>query len=344
MIRFLSSDRCRTLHSLIDKLIQSNVINSKTALLDARGNFGDLATRYREYEWIQFDHNQTLEDLWIELNPHAKEWWDLLDISEKQSPELPELPGLEDISRLIFICQKLTTIDQDEEMVVVLPHPNHAVQLLGMAQQGPLLIENLLEPLLNWWDNTRKSLSAVETFLRIKLPTSQQLRLTSQWRQNFETLQALTNDRNIHRFYLVLDGDHQNQCSLNRRISVCGMHAVTPSALILSDLDIEVMAQLDEELDASMMTTTSIDNLNEITLDRLEISTKANLVFNASQQSISVFLPGVSKKDLVIKQIGETVFLFYLGQKRALHLTDSLKALTCQKGQMHLGWLTLSFN
>ena len=71
----LSSDRCRTLHSLIDKLIQSNVINSKTALLDARGNFDDLATHYKEYEWIQFDHNQTLEDLWNELNPHAKEWW-----------------------------------------------------------------------------------------------------------------------------------------------------------------------------------------------------------------------------------------------------------------------------
>ena len=69
------------------------------------------------------------------------------------------------------------------------------------------------------------------------------------------------------------------------------MHAVTPSALILSDLDIELMAQLKEELDASMMTTTSIDNLNEMTLNRLEISTKANFVLNESQQSISIFLP-----------------------------------------------------
>ena len=90
------------------------------------------------------------------------------------------------------------------------------------------------------------------------------------------------------------------------------MNAVTPSTLIVSDPDIEVLAQLCEDLDASMMTTTSSDNLNEITLNRLEIPTKANLLFNESQQSMSIYLPGVCKKDLVIKQLGQTVFLFYL--------------------------------
>ena len=42
-----------------------------------------------------FNHAKTVETIWNTLNPHAKEWWDLLDISTKQSIELPTLPGIE---------------------------------------------------------------------------------------------------------------------------------------------------------------------------------------------------------------------------------------------------------
>ena len=343
VIRFLSSDRCRTLHSLIDELIQADIINSKSILLDARGDSPDIESADKGYEWIRFDHNQVLEDLWRELNPHAKEWWNLLDISEKKSAELPALPGIEDITRLIFISLHLRAAGSHENIVVVLPHPHHAIRLLGMAQQGPYLIENLLEPLLNWWDNTRKSLSAVETLLRIKLPSSQQLRLSPQWRHNFEKLQTLCSDRMLHGFYLILDGAGQSKLNLMRQLSLCGINAVTPSGLIISDHDSHIMAQIREDLDSSMIQLIPIEQLCKFELKQIDSKNKSNLILNASNQSISIFLPGVDKKELTIKQLGETIFLFYLGQKRTLELPEFLDSLTCQRGQINRGWLTLSF-
>ena len=343
VIRFISSDRCRTLHSVINELIQADIISSRSMLLDTRGDFADLETFGQEYEWIQFDHNQVLEDLWNELNPHAKEWWDLLDISDKQSAELPSLPGIEDITRLIFICRHLKTAISHQDIVVILPHPHHAIRLLGMAQQGPFLIENLLEPLLNWWDNTRKSLSAVETLLRIKLPSSQQLRLSAQWRHYFEYLQTLCNDRMLHRFYLILDGADQSILHLMRRLSLCGMNAVTPSGLIVSDLDSQAMIQISKELDPSMIELVSNDQLSKDKIETIESKYKANLFLDSPHQSIAVYLPGVDKTELVIKQSGTTIFLFYLGQKRVIELPISLNTLTCQRGQINLGWLTLRF-
>lgn len=312
-------------------------------LLDTRGDFVELETVDQEYEWIQFDHNQVLEDLWNELNPHAKEWWDLLDISDKQSAELPSLPGIEDITRLIFICRHLNMENSHQDIVVILPHPHHAIRLLGMAQQGPFLIENLLEPLLNWWDNTRKSLSAVETLLRIKLPSSQQLRLSAQWRHYFECLQTLCSDRILHRFYLILDGADQSKLNLMRQLSLCGMNAVTPSGLIMSDLDSQVMIQISKELDPSMIELVSSDQLSKAKIETIESKYKANLFLDSPHQSITIYLPGINKAELVIKQSGTTIFLFYRGQKRVIELPETLNALTCQRGQINLGWLTLRF-
>ena len=343
MIRFLSSDRCQTLHSLINVLTQSDIVNARTILLDTRGDFPDVKTTGKEYEWIRFDHNQVLGDVWDELNPHAKEWWNLLDISEKKAAELPSLPGVEDITRLLFICHHLKTAGSEENIIVILPPPHHAIRLLGMAQQGPFLIENILEPLLNWWDNTRKTLSAVEALLRIKLPSSQQLRLSAQWRCNFEKLQTLCSDRVLHRFYLMLDGADESQLSLMRHLSLCGINAVTPNGLIISDPDSHVMDQLREDLDPSMIDILPVNQIDHLVLEHMDSKNKPNLVLNASEQSISVFLPGVDKTELVIKQIGTTIFLFYFGQKRALELPDFLRTLTCQRAQMDLGWLTLSF-
>jgi len=328
---------------VINELIQADIISSRSTLLDTRGDFTDPETVGNEYAWIHFDHNQVLEDLWNELNPHAKEWWDLLDISEKKSAELPSLPGIEDITRLIFICRHLNIDNSDQDIVVILPQPHHAIRLLGMAQQGPFLIENLLEPLLNWWDNTRKSLSAVETLLRIKLPSSQQLRLSAQWRHYFEYLQTMCSDRMLHRFYLILDGADQSILHLMRRLSLCGMNAVTPSGLIMSDLDSQVMIQISNELDASMIELTPSDQLNKAKIEQIERKYKANHFIDTAHQSISIYLPGVKKSDLVIKQFSTTIFLFYLGHKRVIELPESLNTLTCQRGQINLGWLTLCF-
>ena len=346
MIKFISSDRYRTLHHWLKYLIGNSGHAASRILIDATGEYLDLKTAQAEYEWIRFDHNKVLQDIWSELNPHAKDWWDLLDISEKQSAELPSLLGLEDITRLIFLSQQFQFLDNQVEAFVVLPPPHHAIRLLGMAQQGPVLIENLLEPLLNWWDQTRRSLSAVETILRIKLPSSQQLRLTQKWRDNLEQLQAITSNRKSHRFHLILDGDNQNQQSLLRRISICGLNGVIPSDLIISDLSIDLMQRIGTQLDHEMIHLRLLDYSSQCSLTKSDsdhVNVKADLQLNESEHSISVFLPGVAKNDLIIKQINGCLYLFHLGQKRVLELPSFLQGMTCQRGQLNLGWLTLSF-
>ena len=346
MIRFISSDRCRTLHQWLKNLTDNSGHAASPILIDATGDYLDLKTAQAEYEWIQFDHNKVLQNIWSELKPHAKDWWDLLDISDKQSAELPSLLGLEDITRLLFLSQQFQALDDQAEVIVILPPPHHAIQLLGMAQQGPVLIENLLEPLLNWWDQTRKSLSAVETILRIKLPSSQQLRFSQKWRDNLEQLEAITSDRKRHRFHLILDGDNQTQQSLLRRLSICGLNGVIPSDLIISDVSSDLMQRIGTQLDQEMMHFRLLDQFNQCSLpnsDPDHDNVKADLQLNESEHSVSVFLPGVAKNDLTIQQINGCLYLFHLGQKRVLELPDFLQGMTCQRGQLDLGWLTLRF-
>ena len=128
-----------------------------------------------------------------------------------------------------------------------------------------------------------------------------------------------------------------------RRLSLCGMNAVTPSGLIVSDLDSQAMIQISKELDPSMIELVSNDQLSKDKIETIESKYKANLFLDSPHQSIAVYLPGVDKTELVIKQSGTTIFLFYLGQKRVIELPISLNTLTCQRGQINLGWLTLRF-
>ena len=178
--------------------------------------------------------------------------------------ELPSFPGLVDITRLIFISKQLSLHSTIDRILIILPPPMHAFELIGLAHQGPILIENLLEPLLNWWDNTRKSLAAVEALLRIKLPSSKQLRLTDKWRQNLELLQTATLDRKKHHFYLAFDGEGHSKTSLTKRLGFSGIHAVIPSHLIVSDTDNKLLQILEEQFDQDMMWVGSEANFLEV--------------------------------------------------------------------------------
>ena len=159
LILLVSADRYSALHQWLLNVPLDRMDHQSTELIDLTSEWmikDAYLTLDTEGVVSQFNHMHTVETIWNTLNPHAKEWWDLLDISTKQSIELPTLPGLEDLTRLIYLSEKIENVGQDHQMIIVLPQPIHAAKLLKMAQQGPELIDQLLEPLLNWWDSHAK--------------------------------------------------------------------------------------------------------------------------------------------------------------------------------------------
>jgi arsenite-transporting ATPase len=192
LILLASADRYSALHQWLQELLDIQQENFDIRLVNLSGEFNlDISDFTAKNNFIaeSFNHLSSLARLWEQLNPHAKEWWQLLDIATKQSIELPQLPGVEDLTRLIFLSEILDREPESTLIIVILPAPLHALKLLDMAQQGPALIDQLLEPLLNWWDTTRQTLSTVEKLLRLRLPSSQQLRLNEIWKGRLHLLE-----------------------------------------------------------------------------------------------------------------------------------------------------------
>ena len=177
MILFASADRYQALQDLVSVIRKYLQAGKHLHVLDMSGERLSLQDADDDWTLTYFNHREVSKTIWDNLNPHAIEWWKLLSLDNKDSLELPDLPGIEDLTRIIQLAEVIDQLKNHEVLIVVMPPPMHAIKLLQMSQKGPDLIEKLLEPLLNWWDETHKSLSAVEKLLRIHLPSSQQLSL-----------------------------------------------------------------------------------------------------------------------------------------------------------------------
>ena len=288
----------------------------------------------------------TVETIWNTLNPHAKEWWDLLDISTKQSIELPTLPGLEDLTRLIYLSEKIENVGQDHQMIIVLPQPIHAAKLLKMAQQGPELIDQLLEPLLNWWDSTRQTLATVEKILRLKLPSSQQLRLNLTWKSRLLRLQEIIKNRNLHQLYFLLDAKEFNEPQVLNRLGVFSMCGSIPHTVCLIGLETTVCKNIETTFKHSPMLVSSSlipPRLSTETQEKDESKILEIMQWDNGNKTMKTFLPGVCKDELAIQQVEHIIHFVYRGHHRAIDLPEDFMAATCKRAQINSGWLTLSF-
>ena len=239
VIRFLSCDRYTLLQLYLTQLVSKSSDASSLQLLDATGENWTFEGLAESVDIEQFNHLKILDQIWQELQPHAKEWWELLDIAQRDAFELPAVPGIEEFSRLIFIANHLENHlakNNSSHLIIILPAGLNGIKLFEMAQLGPIVIEDLLEPILNWWDQTKKSLVALETLMRFKLPSSAKLRFTDRWRHKFECIQQITSKRNMHQLITILDCEGYSYKSISRRICQYSMHAAMPSQLILSDI------------------------------------------------------------------------------------------------------------
>ena len=61
-----------------------------------------------------FNHREITKIIWQNLNPHAIEWWKLLSLDNKDSLELPDLPGIEDLTRIIQLAEVIDQLKEHE--------------------------------------------------------------------------------------------------------------------------------------------------------------------------------------------------------------------------------------
>ena len=229
---------------------------------------------------------------------------------------------------------------------MVMPPPLHAIKLLQMAQKGPDLIEKLLEPLLNWWDATRKSLSAVEKMLRIHLPSSQQLRLTERWKNKFEALQLITINRNKHNFVAFLDHEYKNHDQLQHRLSTFALHGAFPTHLAIQDGNSELMQKVERDYKNAPLTLIQWSKKNAETCSKILLNSVCNnktVLKDEARKAIHLFIPGIDKKSLKIKQTAENIYILHRGSHRSIDIPEPWKVLQCQRAQIESDWLILTF-
>ena len=347
MTTIFSSDRYSTLQTAVESVIGSST-DERLKILDLTGERVFKCLR-PNLEIEYFDYYQSIEKVWSELLPHALDWWKPLGLENNNAIELPELPGLEDILKLTVLARGIESVGNNKNLIVLLPPPLQALKILRMAHQGPDLINDILDPLLNWWDSTRGSLATVEKLLRLHLPSSAQLRLTTSWKERMKTLQRITSDRELHHLVLLFDGYNMSSETIKTRISTCGIHGVIPSHIIieshaekshesLSSKDLNDL--VDISFCESIVDTTPI--LNKKSNAELKISAPTT-EYNIKSCELKVFLPYICKEKLTIKQHYDQIYFIYQGSRRTIPLPKSWASLTCTHAKISSGWLSLGF-
>jgi len=346
LILFASADRYQALQELVSVLLKHLPAEQHLRVLDMSGERMSPQDKTNSWTLTYFNHSEVTKTIWGFLNPHAIEWWNLLSLNDKDSLELPDLPGIEDLTRIIQLAEVIDQLKGHEVLIVVMPPPLHAIKLLKMAQKGPDLIEKLLEPLLNWWDATRKSLSAVEKMLRLHLPSSQQLRLTEKWKAKFEALESITSNRNRHNFVAFLDHESKDFDQLQHRFSTFAMHGALPTHLAIQDSDPEIMKQIESDYDNTPLKVIKWPKIKPENIVKTLVDNVNNgqiYSTNEDKKEIRLFIPGVEKESLMIKQTEGNIHVLHRGNHQSIDIPATWRTLRCQRAKVESSWLILTF-
>jgi hypothetical protein len=171
---------------------------------------------------------------WERIKPGLMEWLELLQLQEARPELLPPVPGLTQLLQCCALADWLAPpsetipggvlahqpfsdgvasdsltpdIASDPlDSIVLLPPLQQALELMELARTGPALLDQWLEPLLLWWQQTRKGLSRLDLVLRLSLPDGEALRLSPLWRKRMDHLAAQLADPARHQWLCALDG------------------------------------------------------------------------------------------------------------------------------------------
>ena len=282
--------------------------------------------------------------LWQQLEPRLEAWLQLLQLQQLEPLLVPPLPGVDMLLRCLALAEALS---EQRPLTVLLPAPGEALALLELARTGPALVESLLEPLLAWWDQTRQSLSSLELMLRLKLPSSQSLRLDASWRLRLEQMAALLAPEEAWQLSLALECPDSEARLLRQRLSAISLRGFMPSRVGLhgaaaAELAAAPPSWWPAELAATALVNPPDPEVFNAFLAQAPCADRPHL--DADAFVLRLPMPGVDKAELDVQQIGAQIVLISHGLRRLVPLPEPLQAKQCSGARLEQGWLELRFS
>jgi len=291
-------------------------------------------------------------ELWQQLRPRLSDWLRLLQLADSEPLLIPPLPGVEMLLQCLYLSKQLDRLNGGSvasaaSITVLLPAPGQAMALLELARTGPALVEGLLEPLMLWWEQTRQSLSSLELVLRLKLPSSNALRLDPIWRQRLERLATVLGDSNQHQLSLAMAAGDREGRMLRHRLSRVALRGGMPNRLLLHGPEAaQIKPQLEDWLGNSMGYAVVDPAMDIEELGRLlscQGSTSRNMLVDQDEGLISLPMPGLGRDELDVQQIGSHLVLLSRGQRKLINLPPGFEGQVCSGARLEQGQLRLRF-
>ena len=291
-------------------------------------------------------------ELWQQLRPRLSDWLRLLQQADSEPLLIPPLPGVEMLLQCLYLAKQLDRLNPKSgpsagSITVLLPPPGQAMALLELACTGPALVEGLLEPLMLWWDQTRQSLSSLELVLRLNLPSSKALRLDPIWRQRLEHLATVLGDCEQHQLSLAMAAGDREGRMLRHRLSRVALRGGMPNRLLLHGPEAaQIQPQLEEWLGNSMGYAVVDQAMDIEELGRLlscQGSTSRKMLVDQNEGLISLPMPGLSRDELDVQQIGSRLVLLSRGQRKLIDLPPAFQGQVCSGARLEHGQLLLRF-
>ena len=235
MLHLISADLPSAALALVAQLqcrLASQGVQPQLIDLSGEGLLASLDVPARQLSCFGCGSYQVL--VWGRIKPGLMEWLELLQLHEARPELLPALPGLTQLLQCCALADWLAPpmdptpdgalanqsssdgvasgsmpmeiASDPPDSIVLLPPLHQALELMELARTGPALLDQWLEPLLLWWQQTRRGLSRLDLLLRLSLPDGDALRLSPLWRKRMDHLAAQLADPARHQWLCALDG------------------------------------------------------------------------------------------------------------------------------------------
>jgi len=94
LILFASADRYQTLQALVSVIGKHLPADKNLHVLDMSGERLSSQDTANNWTLIYFNHGEVTKTIWEILNPHAIEWWKLLNLHKKTLSNCLTFQGL----------------------------------------------------------------------------------------------------------------------------------------------------------------------------------------------------------------------------------------------------------
>ena len=339
MLHLISADLPSDALALVGHLQQRlSTQGEPYQLIDLSGD-GLLASLHTApSEVIRFQQGDYQLLVWGRIKPALNDWLNLLQLQDARPELMPPLPGLAQLLQCCALADWLAPAPECgpvPETVVVLPPLQQALELLQLARTGPALLDQWLEPLLGWWQETRRSINRLDLLLRLTLPDGDALRLSPPWRERLNHLAHQLSDPRSHQLLCVLDGGARQVNLLQDRLCRIYLRGFQPARLWIRGSGAGPSLQALAAIRGAMAVGYGPELHNggcqlDAWLDQPWIAEQLlDWSLEAETASCNLLLPGLRKELLQVQQLDQELMIGVGGFTRQVTLPEALANKQC---------------